>query len=190
MRGIARVSAVFLLVSAIWVCGVWGDAADRRGASAQVPETKEKVGVGTKTGTEGEKVRGVTGDQDAVIAEPRVVFREVEKGWSDGTPEPFKRYLGKGKVRLDFGEGGPRDGLYSRSQAYYLIADYLKRTPTLSIGSVRMSEEGRKDSGPYAVLERTYRYKTGPSGKEVIFVLLTLEDSRWVISQMRAVPAR
>ena len=91
---------------------------------------------------------------------------------------------------MDFGEGGPRDGLYSRSQAYYLIADYLKRTPTVSVGSLRMSDETRNSSGPYALLERTYRYKNRPAGKEVIFVSLVPEGSRWVISQMRAVPAR
>ena len=54
----ARVSAVFLLVSAIWVCGVWGDAADRRGASADASDNKEDVGVGTKSDAADGKVQG------------------------------------------------------------------------------------------------------------------------------------
>ena len=43
-------------------------------------------------------------------------------------------------MRLDFGEGGPRGGLFARSQAYYLIADYLKGTQTLEIGFAKISD--------------------------------------------------
>lgn len=187
----ARVSAVFLLVSAIWVCGVWGDVADRRGASTEASDTKkEDVGVGTKSDAEDEKVQGTVEAQGAVSVGPRAVFREVEKGWRDGTPKPFERHLGKGKVRLDFGEGGPRDGLYTKSQAYYLIAEYLKRKPTLKISMIKMSDDVKKGSRPYAFLERTHRWKNKPEVSEMIFVALRQEDERWVISEMRAVRTR
>ena len=186
----ARVSAVFLLVSAIWVCGVWGDAADRRGASADASDNKEDVGVGTKSDAADGKVQGVVEKQGAVSVGPRAVFREVEKGWRDGTPKPFERHLGKGKVRLDFGEGGPRDGLYTKSQVHYLIAEYMKQRPTLKIGMIKMSDDSRKGSRPYAFLERTHRWKNKASVSEVIFVGLRTEDERWVISEMRAVRAR
>jgi hypothetical protein len=190
MERIARVSAVFLLVSAVWVCGVLGDAVDRRGASAQVPKTKDDVGVGTNSGTESEKVRGVAEKQDAAVNRPREVFRAVEMGWRTGTPKPFERHLGKGKVWLDFGEGGLRGGLYGKSQTYYMLADYLKRKPTVSTSMIKMSEKNGKNTRPYARFESTYRYKTGPNKKEVIFVSLVLEDNRWVISEIRAVPAK
>ncbi len=186
----ARVSAVFLLVSAIWVCGVWGDVADRRGASADASDKKKEMGVGTQSGAAGEKVQGTVEAQEAVSVGPRAVFREVEKGWRDCTPKPFERHLGKGKVRLDFGEGGPRDGLYTKSQAYYLIAEYLKKKPTLKISMVKMSDDVKKGSRPYAFLERTHRWKNKSEVSEVIFVALKDEDKRWVISEMRAVPNR
>lgn len=186
----ARVSAVFLLVSAIWVCGVWGDAADRRGASADASDKKEDVGVGTKSDVADGKVQGAVEKQGAVSIGPRVVFREVEQGWRDGTPKPFERHLGKGKVRLDFGEGGPRDGLYTKSQAHYLIAEYLRKKPTLEIDTVKMSDDTRKGARPYAFLERTHRWKNKSAVSEVIFVALRDEDERWVISEMRAVRTR
>jgi hypothetical protein len=184
----ARVSAVFLLVSAIWVGVVRGDVTDRRGASAQVPGSRS-VGVGTKSGTVGEKVQGVAGRQNVVGARPRVIFGEVEKGWRNGTPKPFERYLGKGKVRLHFGEGGPRDGLYTADQAYYLITEYLKRAPTLTIRFLKVSDDSEQGTRPYALLERTCRYRTGLSRTEVIFVSLMLEAGRWVISELKVVPA-
>jgi len=186
----ARVSAVFLLVSAIWVCGVWGDAADRRGASAGASDDKVDVGVGTKSDAADGKVQGVVGKQEAVSIGPRAVFREVEKGWREGTPKPFERHLGKGKVRLDFGEGGPRDGLYTKSQAHYLITEYMKKTPTLEISMVKVSDDVRKGARPYAYLERTHRWNNKSAVSEVIFVGLRDEDERWVISEMRAVRTR
>jgi hypothetical protein len=94
------------------------------------------------------------------------------------------------KVRLDFGEGGPRDGLYTKSQAHYLIAAYLRKKPTLKISMVKMSDEVRKDSRPYAFLERTHRWKNKSEVSEVIFVALRDEHERWVISEMRAVRTR
>jgi hypothetical protein len=91
---------------------------------------------------------------------------------------------------LDFGEGGPRDGLYTKSQAHYLISEYLRKKPTLRISMVKMSEDTGKDSRPYAFLERTHRWKNKSAVSEVIFVSLRSEDGRWVISEMRAVRTR
>jgi hypothetical protein len=191
MNSIARVSAVFLLVIGMWVGGAWSGETQNQEIYRPRPVPDDDVGVGTKTAAwdgriaSGDEVRG------GARVEPLTVFRGVEKGWRNGTPKPFEMYLGKGKVRLDLGEGGPRGGLFTRSQAYYLLSDYFLRTQTLTIGFTRISEGiEKKMSRPYALLERKCRYRNGVIGKEVVFVSLRLEDGQWVISELRAVSAR
>jgi hypothetical protein len=186
----ARVSAVFLLALAIWVGGVWGDDADRRAASARGSETKNKTGVGTETGTRETEKSGDAVQGDAAGARPREIFREVEKGWRYGTPTPFERYLGKGRIRLDFGEGGPRGEFFTRSQAYYLILDYFKRASTVKVSLLRVSDHGDGSSHPYVLLDRTCRHKNGSVKEEFVFVQLSLESNEWVITELRAVTAR
>ena len=186
----ARVSAVFLLALAIWVGGVWGDDAGRRATSARGSATKNKVGVGTKTDARKVEESRVAERNQAAGIRPRVIFGEVEKGWRYGTPEPFKRYFGKGRIKLDFGEGGPRGEFFTRSQAYYLISDYLKQTTTLKVSLLKMSDAGEQVGQPYALLERTCRHKNGSVKREFVFVLLALENEAWVITELRAVTAR
>jgi hypothetical protein len=189
MKKVARVSAVFLLISVVGICGeVSGAGADRRGGSSQRPGPN-KVGVGTKTGASGKEVSGDVEESLGVKVKPLVVFRAVEMGWRSGTPKPFGSYLGKGKVRLDFVEGGSRGGLFTKGQAYYLIADYLRRTKTTEIRFLKISDGSDGQSRPYAMLERACRTKNGISRKEVIFVSLSLENNAWVISELRAIPA-
>lgn len=118
------------------------------------------------------------------------VFGEVAAGWRSATPKPFEKYLRKGKVRLDFGEGGPRGGLFARSQAYYLIAGYLKGTQTLHLGFAKISDGAKGNSEPYALLERTYRDRDGVSRKEVVVITLALDDGAWVIAELRVIPAK
>jgi hypothetical protein len=190
MGGKTRVSAVFLLALAIWVGSACGDDADRQGASARRPATKAKVGVGTETGPRQAEESTVAEQGEAVGARPWEVFREVEKGLRLGTPVPFEGYLGKGRIKLDFGEGGPRGGFFTKAQAFYLIGDYLKGSPTLEVRQIRASGENDRVSRPFALLERTCRHKNGPVGKEYVFVLLSLEADGWMITELRAVAAR
>jgi hypothetical protein len=190
MERIARVSAVFLLVLGMFVGCTWSGKALGKGIPARRSVTSQDAGAGTKLAASGEEISASDQGRSAAKVRPLTVFREVEKGWRDGTPRPFVRYLGKGKVWLDFGEGGPRGGLYTRSQAYYLIADYLRRTQTIDIRMAKVSEGTRRGSPPYARLNRMCRYKYGISGKEMIFVSLSAEDGNWVISELRVVPAR
>ena len=190
MQRIVRVSAVFLLILGIWVCGVSGGQVHRRGNLTQGAVSKDDVGVGTKAAVLGKEATEDAGVHSTARIDPLRIFGAVEKGWRDGTPKPFERYLGKGKVRLDFGEGGPRGGLFKRSQAYYLLADYLRRAQTIRIGIARMSDGGNRGSRPHALLERLCRYSNGVAQKEIIFVSLSREDDRWVISELRVVPAK
>jgi hypothetical protein len=190
MGGKARVSAVFLLALAIWVGGVWGDDADRRATSARTSATKNKVGVGTETDVRGVDESRVAGQGEAVWARPQEVFREVEKGLRYGTPVPFERYLGKGKIKLDFGEGGPRGGFFNKGQAYYLISDYFKRAPTVKVRLLRVAEVSERANQPYALLERTCRDKNGSVREELVFVLLAHESEGWMITELRVLAAR
>ena len=190
MGGKTRVSAVFLLALAIWVGSASADDADRRAASARRPVTKNQVGVGTEAGRRQAEESRDAGQDGAVGTRPREVFREVEKGLRLGTPVPFERYLGKGRITLDFGEGGPRGGSFTKAQAFYLIADHLKEAPTLEIKQIRASEETDRVSQPFVLLERTCRYKNGPVGKELVFVLLSPEADAWTITELRAVADR
>jgi hypothetical protein len=202
MDSLARVSAVFLLIGLVWVTGIFAGGDDRRLSSQVRTQPKTNVGVGTRVGPESKGdprlveespaaqepsgVRGSPGGDERVLA----VFREVEVGWRAGTPKPFEKYFRKGKVRLDLGEGGPRGGLFARSQAYYLIADYLKGTQTLDIDLVKTSDGTQGKTRPYALLERVFRDRNGVSRKEVVFISLALEDSLWAISELRAIPAK
>lgn len=200
MESIARVSAVFLLVGWVWVAGALGDEGKHRGYGGET-QAKQKAGVGTQLGLpdgdsgkreespgagKASEAKGISGAQGAVAA----VFRDVEAGWRSATPKPFEKYLRKGKVRLDFGEGGPRGGLYARSQAYYLIADYLKGTQTLEATLVKVSDGAKGVTKPYALVERVFRDRKGMSRRETVFISLALEDSLWAISELRVVPAK
>jgi hypothetical protein len=53
-----------------------------------------------------------------------------------------------------------------------------------------MSDTGGTVKQPYALLERTCRHKNGSVRREFVFVLLALENDRWVITELRAVTAR
>jgi hypothetical protein len=190
MIHIARVSAVFLLVLGVWACGVLGGEIHPGKTSARRSVQNDDVGVGTRLAAAGGETSGQDEGRNVAKVKPLVVFQSVRKGWRNGTPGPFERYLGKGKVRLDFGEGGPRGGLYTRGQAYYLLKDYFRRTHTVEIGFLRTSEGATKGSRPYALLERMCRDRHGVISKEVVFVSLALEGDQWVISELRAIPAR
>jgi hypothetical protein len=144
------------------------------------PVREESPGAGKAS-----EAKGISEAQGSVAA----AFRDVEAGWRSATPKPFEKYLRKGRVRLDFGEGGPRGGLYARSQAYYLIADYLKGTHTLEANLVKVSSGAAGAAKPYALVERVFRDRRGVSRRETVFISLALEDSLWAISELRIVPA-
>ena len=198
---IARVSAVLLLVGLVWASSVMGGGENRRGYSEARTQSKTRAGVGTESGPRGgdsrvreESPKGGQASKAGEILEAPgsalTVFREVESGWRSATPKPFEKYFRKGKVRLDFGEGGPRGGLFARSQAYYLLGDYLKGTQTLQIKFSKISTGPSSGAGPHALLERSYRDKSGVSRREVVVVSLSLEDGVWAISEVRVIPAK
>jgi len=197
---IARVSAVLLLVGLVWCKGVWGEDGSRRWY-AQQAQPKMQAGAGTETGLQqgdskvraespGASTKSEARETSGAMGEAVAVFRDVAAGWRTADPKPFEKYLRKGKVRLDFGEGGPRGGLFAKSQAYYLIADYLKGTQTIDIDLVKFSDGSKNMTRPYALIERVFRDRDGMQRKEVVFVSLILEDSSWAIAEVRAISAK
>jgi hypothetical protein len=200
LDSVARVGAVLLLVGLVWASGVAGGEGNRRGYS-EGQTSKQKAGVGTREdlpqGVSGVREETSTSGQPSEVngtsegrGDALTVFREVAAGWRSATPKPFEKYLRKGKVRLDFGEGGPRGGLFARSQAYYLIAGYLKGTQTLGISFAKVSDGAKGNAEPYALLERSYRDRDGVPRKEVVIITLALDEGSWVIAEVRVIPAK
>ncbi len=190
MVRIARVSAVFLLALGLLMTSVtWGKTRSKGGSVRETLSSNE-AGVGT-TQIAGDKVAPKRHDRArAERIEPQVIFRAVATGLRSGRPEAFVGYFGKGRVRLDFGEGGPRGGLFTKSQAYYLLSQYLKRAQTMSTRFIRSPQVSTGHGHPSTLLERLCRYRSGVVSKQLIFVSLSLEDNRWVISEMRIIPAQ
>jgi hypothetical protein len=188
MMNLARVSAVCLLILGMGVCGLCGEA-DRRDSSSVRLKTEDGVGVGTERTEPGKRASGVPREATETEIKPLTVFREVEKGWHSGTPKSFERFLSKDKVRLDFGEGGPRGGFFTRSQAYYLLLDYMKLNTTVRVDILRAVEASGKVR-PFALLELRERDRNGVSRDRTVMVSLSKESGAWMISEMRIVPAR
>jgi len=184
-----RVSAVFLLALGLLLSTCWGKTRSSENSARETLSPNE-ARVGT-TQTVGDKVTPKRHSRTrAEEVEPKAIFQAVAKGLRSGRPEAFTGYFGRGRVRLEFGEGGPRGGLFTKSQAYYLLSQYLKRAQTLSMRIVRMSGVRIKRGHPSALIERVCRYRSGAVTKQLVFVSLSLEDNRWIISEMRIIPAQ
>lgn len=188
MVSIARVSAVFLLGFGLLIVSLsWSETRSKGDAArGNLGPNEARVGT-TRTGDE---VAPKRHDRARAEVEPHDIFRAVARGFHSSRPEAFVGYFGKGRVRLDFGEGGPRGGLFTKSQAYYLLSQYLRRAQTVSMDLVRTSRTKVRREHPSALLERVCKYRNGAVTKQIVFVSLSLEDNRWVISEMRIVPAR
>ncbi len=188
MVRIARVSAVFLLVLGLLTVNLGWSEARSKGNTAREILGPSEARVGTTQA--GDEVAPKRHGRARAEIEPHDIFKAVARGFHSSRPEAFVGYFGKGRVRLDFGEGGPRGGLFTRSQAYYLLSQYLRRAQTTSMNFVKTAGTKIKRGHPSALLERVCRYRNGAVTKQFVFVSLSLEDNRWVISEMRIVPAR
>jgi hypothetical protein len=190
MRRVLKASAVSLLIGAVVASGLCGGEENRRGVTSETPEPVSDAGAGTKTreelALESQKARGSTES----TSEALTVLGAIEEGWRISSAKPFGTHLGKTKVRIDLGEGGPRGGLFASSQAYYLLSDYLDDFRTVELKVSRTSTETRSGSRPYILFERAYRTQDGAERKQVVFVSLSRQDDVWIISELRAIPSR
>jgi hypothetical protein len=190
MSWVLKASAVSLLIGVVVTSGLWGGEVNRRGAAAESTEAVSDAGAGTKTREEltleSQKPKG----SQAVASEALAVLGAVEQGWRISSAGPFGTHLGKAKVRIDLGEGGPRGGLFTGSQAYYLLSDYLGDFQTVELRVDKTSTDTRSGSRPYILFERAYRTRDGAERKQVVFVSLSVEDDVYVISEVRAIPSK
>lgn len=190
MRWVLKASAVSLLIGVVVTSGLCGGEEESRGVTSESPEPVSDAGAGTKTREEltldSQKAKGST----AVAREALEVLGAIEEGWRISSAKPFGTHLGKAKVRIDLGEGGPRGGLFTRSQAYYLLSDYLDDFQTVYLKVSKTSTETGSGSRPYILFERAYRTQDGAQRKQVVFVSLSREDDRFIISSLRAIPSK
>jgi hypothetical protein len=190
MRWVLKASAVSLLSVVVMMTGLCGGEENRRGVTEESPEPVSDAGAGTKTREELTlESQKATGSQE-VTSEALEVLGAIEEGWRKSSARPFGTHLGKGKVRIDLGEGGPRGGLFTRSQAYYLLKDYLEDFRTVELNVDKTSTETKSGSRPYILFERAYRTQDGAERKQVVFVSLGREGDKYVISEIRAIPSK
>jgi hypothetical protein len=189
MSWVLKASAVSLLIG-VMMTGLCGGEENRRGVTEESPEPVSDAGAGTKTREELTlESQKATGSRE-VTREALEVLGAIEEGWRKSSARPFGTHLGKAKVRIDLGEGGPRGGLFTRSQAYYLLSDYLDDFQTVELRVDKTSTETRSGSKPYILFERAYRTRDGAGRRQVVFVSLSREDDRFVISELRAIPSK
>ncbi len=189
MSWVLKASAVSLLVVAVLLTGLCVGEEEGRGATEESPQPVSDAGAGTTTREELTlESRQAPGSRN-VASEALEVLGAVEEGWRKSSAEPFGTHLGKAKVRIDLGDGGPRGGLFTRSQAYYLLSDYLEDFRTVELKVDKSSAEAKPGSRPYILLERAYRTQDGARRKQVVFVSLRREDGGYVISELRAIPS-
>lgn len=118
---------------------------------------------------------------------PHRVFDDFQRAWLAEDTESLLGLLGRGRVYISLGPGGPFGGSFSPNQAFYLIEDHFDHTVTehFEIKRTRTVEEnGRK---VFAIAEREFRWnENGRQYKDKLFISLRREDQRWVISEIKS----
>jgi hypothetical protein len=133
------------------------------------------------------KTQPVTGHTDDTLALPSVnsiirstpiaeIFRKIELGLQNNTVDKFKKELGE-IVSMTMSSG--EHGYYSANQAVSVLVNYFSDRRLVSFGFSQIHE---KDSAPYATGRFIYVQK-GIQKSAQVYVSLTQQDSRWVISQ-------
>jgi hypothetical protein len=111
--------------------------------------------------------------QRTLIAE---IFRNVEQGLQNNTADKFKNNLGE-IVSMTISSG--EHGYYSANQAVSVLVGYFSERRLVSFRFSRIHE---KDFAPYATGRFIYAQK-GIQKSAQVYISLTQQDSRWVISQ-------
>ena len=116
-------------------------------------------------------------ERQAIPSAALDVFKAVEHGLAAGTIEPFSEYLaGRVFVQLRGAEGG----YHTATQAYYILASFLKsRKPV----SVVLTTYGSTDGVPYATGGATFASR-GVREDLQVYVALHPSGDRWVISHL------
>ena len=105
------------------------------------------------------------------------VFKAVEHGLASGTIEPFSEYLA---ARVFVQLRGAEGGYHTATQAYYILASFLKSRKPLS---VVLTTYGATDGVPYATGGATF-VSRGVREDLQVYVALHPSGERWVISHL------
>jgi hypothetical protein len=107
----------------------------------------------------------------------RVVFDDVQKGISSANVSLFSTHFSS-QVHITLRGGG--SGLYSSSQAYYLLHNYFRdRTPA----EFSFSTFGESETNPYATGRAAFTAR-GRREFAQIYVALAYNGDRWVITHI------
>jgi hypothetical protein len=104
------------------------------------------------------------------------IFRKVEQGLQNNSVDKFRKELGE-IVSMTMSSG--EHGYYSANQAVSVLVGYFSEHRLVSFKFSRIHE---KDSAPYATGRFIYVQK-GIQKSAQVYISLTQQDSRWVISQ-------
>ncbi|MDH3214823.1 MAG: DUF4783 domain-containing protein [Candidatus Krumholzibacteria bacterium] len=119
---------------------------------------------------------------------PIGVFADIEEGWKKENVRLILRHYGKGKVAIAIDGIGPRGGAFSKNQSHYLLKDLFKYTITKKFEFIQYRNVSDGRAKVYAVAERSYkRNDDGRLFEDKIYVSLQLEDSNWVISEIKSI---
>jgi hypothetical protein len=119
-------------------------------------------------------------------AEPLRIFAAIEWAWTRGSAESLITHFGSGKVSLSFSKGGPRGGLFTRTQATYLLSDLLKYCATEKFRFVKYRNINRDGQRPYAVADRRFRLD-GILYHDQVYVELRREDGTWRVAEIKSI---
>ena len=104
------------------------------------------------------------------------VFQHIENGIKKSTVEEFDNELG---ALISIAIGSGERGYFSKNQAASVLSGYFSGRRPVSFEFSRIHEKG---AAPYATGRFVYVQKGNQESVQV-YVSLTRQDSRWVISQ-------
>jgi hypothetical protein len=104
------------------------------------------------------------------------VFQHIESGIRKSTVEEFEKELA---ALISIAIGSSQRGYFSKNQAASVLSGYLSGHRPVSFEFSRIHEQG---AAPYATGRLVYVQKGNQESVQV-YVSLTRQDSRWVISQ-------
>jgi len=105
------------------------------------------------------------------------VFSSVQQGLSGGNVGSFSQHFA---AQVYINLRGGESGYYSKSQAYYLLENYLK---TRRITNLNFSTLGESELNPYATGSAVFNYR-GTREYAQVYVSLSQAGERWVIAQI------
>lgn len=125
---------------------------------------------------------GVDPDSEALR-----VFAAMGRAWAAADTDSLMMHFGRGKVALAFSRGGPRGGVFTRTQASYLFADLFKYSTTEKFEFVKFRNIDQDGQLPYAVADRVFRLDNGVLYRDQVYVSLRREDDTWKVAEIKSI---